>query len=136
MAEENVVWDQIWDELMTTHAWVLGSDVMVDDAEFDAENVLAEYAPVVENREPAFGDAEDTSEVLKEDERGEGVSGEEATRGGESCQEATGGETAVGEERDWWKVKDPNFLVEALGASDVSGVLEEDDVLSVVAVRK
>ena len=44
---EGEVWDHIWDELMVTHAWVLDSDNLVGDAEFDASNILAEYAPDV-----------------------------------------------------------------------------------------
>ena len=126
---EGEVWDHIWDELMVTHAWVLDSDNLVGDAEFDASNILAEYAPDVGLSDPMIGEEEvEVTTTMGE----EGASEEEATRGGVLCQEATGGVTAV---KDWWEIRNPNTLVEALGASDEPGDQKEDDVLSVIVVR-
>ena len=131
MAEEEA-WEFIWNELMENHGWVLDSNNLVGDVDFDAANIIAEYAPVVEFSDPMIGEEVEVSTSVEE-----GASGEEATRGGVLCQEATGGETAVEEgSEEWWGVQDPNMLVEALGASDVPGVQEEEiDVLSVTAVR-
>ena len=143
MAAQRDAWDKIWDELMNDHGWVLDSANIVGDEEFDAENILAEYTPVVENVVPTIGEELEVMTTTVEEEISEGVgaSGEEATRGGDLSQEATGGGTAVEGERaecGWWRTKDPNEMVLELGVSDVPGVQEEeeDDVLIVVAVRK
>ena len=91
MAGEREAWDLIWDELMNNHGWVLDSENLVGDAGFDAEDILAEFAPVVEASIPSIGEEVEVTTSLLE-----------------------------------------------LGASDVPGVQEEeeDDVLSVIAVRK
>jgi len=126
MAEEEA-WEFIWNELMENHGWVLDSNNLVGDVDFDAANIIAEYAPVVEFSDPMIGEEVEVSTSVEE-----GASGEEATRGGVLCQEATGGVTAV---KDWWEIRNPNTLVEALGASDEPGDQKEDDVLSVIVVR-